>query len=228
MNDHKMLIDKFLYEIKESGMIPLGGKVLELGVGKNYDHYALLQSFYDYHPTDCVIMDGVPNVQWFDGQDFSTSPLTLKIPKWDAVIACEVLEHSIWPGKVCRQAYEYLNFGGLFVVTMPFWYRIHESSPDDPEIVEEGMKDYWRITPSGMKILFEAAGFGEFYVSAVHRENDYIHCPSYVMGWAKKVADYSGKPTIHEDWEYPIPQDWRQRQGVLEKEFLRRYANGKL
>ena len=227
VNEHKILIDRFLYEIKESGMIPLGGKVLEIGAGKNYDHFALLNSFYDYYPTDHVIMDGVPNVQWLDAHDFSTSPLALKIPNWDAIIACEVLEHSIYPGRVCRQAWEHLNPDGILVITVPFWYRLHESSPDDPDIVEDDMKDYWRITPSGMKVLFEAAGFGEFYVSAKLKEKDYIYCPSYVMGWAKKTAS-SGKPIIHEDWEYPIPQDWRERQGALEQEFLRRYVNGKL
>ena len=225
MNDHKILIDKFLYEIKESGMIPLGGKVLEIGAGKNPDHFALLSSFYDYYPTDHIIMDGVPKVQWLDAQDFSTSPLTAKISEWDAIIACEVLEHSIYPGRVCRQAWEHLKMDGLLVITVPFWYRLHETSPDDPTITEDGMKDYWRITPSGMKVLFESAGFGEFYVAAKLKENDYIYCPSYVMGWAKKTAK-SGKPIIHEDWEHPIPEDWRERQGKLEKEFERRYLNG--
>jgi SAM-dependent methyltransferase len=201
MNDNRALIDKFLYEIKESGMITLGGKVLEIGVGKNYDHFSLLGSFYEYYPTDCVLMGGVPKVQWLDAHDFSTSPLTSKIKEWDAIIACEILEHAIWPGKVCQQAYKYLKIEGIFVVTVPFWYRLHESSPDDPAIVEEGMKDYWRITPSGMKVLFEASGFSEFYVSAKFKEKDYIYCPSYVMGWAKKTAS-GGKPIIHEDWEY--------------------------
>jgi 2-polyprenyl-3-methyl-5-hydroxy-6-metoxy-1,4-benzoquinol methylase len=200
-------------------MIPDNGKVLEIGMGMNYDHVIALFDKYDIYPTDRVINEKNPGVQWLDAHDFSTSPLTKKIDKWDAILACEILEHSKWPGRVVQQCYNHLKENGLLVVTVPFWYRIHESVPEDKDTTESDMYDYWRITDRGMALLFEAAGFREYYTTRAHRGNDHIFCPSYIFGWAKKTK---GEPVVHTEWNYDIPENWLDEWKALEEKYMRR------
>lgn len=65
----------------------------------------------------------------------------------DLVICEQVLEHVRDPYLAVRNLCRLVRPGGGVLVSTPFLVRIH----DHPE-------DHWRFTPSGMRLLLEAAG----------------------------------------------------------------------
>ena len=67
---------------------------------------------------------------------------------FDTVLCSEVLEHVPDPARVIAEMFRVLRPGGQAVITTPFLYRVH----GDPD-------DYWRFTPSALRVLFEHAGF---------------------------------------------------------------------
>ena len=66
----------------------------------------------------------------------------------DVLLATETLEHVVDPADFLIEARRVLRPGGRLVVTVPFAARWHFIP-----------HDYWRYTPSGLRILLERAGF---------------------------------------------------------------------
>jgi len=65
------------------------------------------------------------------------------------VITCEqVLEHVPDPIQAAKSMLSMLRPGGFALVNVPFLLRVHPH----PE-------DYWRFTPSGLRMLLDSAGF---------------------------------------------------------------------
>jgi SAM-dependent methyltransferase len=71
----------------------------------------------------------------------------------DVVLATETLEHVPDPEAFLAEAMRVLRPGGRLVMTVPFAARWHYVP-----------HDYWRFTPSGLKMLMERAGFTEIVV----------------------------------------------------------------
>lgn len=67
--------------------------------------------------------------------------------QYDVVLCEQVLEHVPDPWAAARTLRRLAKSGGTVVVTTPFLIRIHP----DPD-------DYWRFTPSGLRIVLERAG----------------------------------------------------------------------
>lgn len=68
---------------------------------------------------------------------------------WDVAVASEVLEHVRDPLEALRELARAVRSGGRVVVTVPFFFRIHEPT------------DYWRFTPAGLGLLAERSGIGD-------------------------------------------------------------------
>ena len=66
----------------------------------------------------------------------------------DVVLATETLEHVVDPPAFLAEAHRCLRPGGRLVLTVPFAARWHYIP-----------NDYWRFTPSALRILLERAGF---------------------------------------------------------------------
>jgi SAM-dependent methyltransferase len=66
----------------------------------------------------------------------------------DVVLATETLEHVEDPDTFLREAYRCLRPGGRLILTVPFAARWHYIP-----------HDYWRFTPSGLRLLLERARF---------------------------------------------------------------------
>jgi SAM-dependent methyltransferase len=64
---------------------------------------------------------------------------------FDTVVSTEMLEHVEDPKKVVSEFHRILKKNGFCIVSTPFLYHIHE---------DDYMKDYWRFTESGLKLLF--------------------------------------------------------------------------
>jgi SAM-dependent methyltransferase len=73
----------------------------------------------------------------------------------DAVLATETLEHVADPQAFLAEAHRCLRPGGRLLLTVPFAARWHYIP-----------HDYWRFTPSGLRLLLEQAGFSQVVVHA--------------------------------------------------------------
>jgi SAM-dependent methyltransferase len=130
------------------------GKVIDVGCG-GQPYRPLLPDSVEYVGID--IADATTNfgyatsdTVYFAGQDWPEQTANA-----DLVLCTEVLEHVANPASFLEQAYVALRPGGHVVCTVPFAARWHFVP-----------FDYWRFTPSGLKQLFEAAGFGNIQVWA--------------------------------------------------------------
>lgn len=231
MRDGRQEIDQFLFKFRDSGLIPDGGSILEIGSGQLVDYYAMFHDRWQFQPTDVTEYPEMPDMEWLNALDFDTSPLIKRQPEWDAILASQILEHVPEPIVLIRECYKHLKVGGILIVTTPFWYRIHETDPADPSITEKDLLDYWRITPSGLKYLFGKAGFQKFYVTPIHKPTDYPKQPTGVGGWAQRLSDYptdNGCPEILDEWDVSIASLWRIKQAGLESDFrnLKETGNG--
>jgi hypothetical protein len=73
--------------------------------------------------------------------------------RFDIVICEQVLEHVTNPFKAAETLYDLLELGGTVIVSTPFLIKLH------------GMpQDYWRFTPSAIKLILETAGFSQIEV----------------------------------------------------------------
>jgi SAM-dependent methyltransferase len=85
----------------------------------------------------------------------------------DTVLATETLEHVEDPDAFLGQAYRCLRPGGRLILTVPFAARWHYIP-----------HDYWRFTPSGLRLLLERAGFTEV---AVHGRGNELTVACYKL-----------------------------------------------
>jgi SAM-dependent methyltransferase len=71
----------------------------------------------------------------------------LKLPdsSFEAAVCWSVLEHVPHPQKAVAELYRILKPGGLIWVQLPFLYPYHQSP----------QHDFWRVTPSGLRIWME-------------------------------------------------------------------------
>lgn len=87
----------------------------------------------------------------------------------DVVLATETLEHVPDPPAFLGEAHRCLRTGGRLVLTVPFAARWHYIP-----------NDYWRFTPSSLRILLERAGFAHVVVHARGNER--------TVAWYKLLA----------------------------------------
>jgi SAM-dependent methyltransferase len=92
----------------------------------------------------------LPDTEYFEGDRWPVEDASV-----DVVLATETLEHVPEPAVFLDEARRVLRPGGRIVLTVPFAARWHYIP-----------HDYWRYTPSSLKNLLGAAGFGEVVVHA--------------------------------------------------------------
>jgi SAM-dependent methyltransferase len=233
MREGRELLDEWLYKVKLSGLIPEGAEILEIGTGHCMEHYMMFHDAYGFQPTDRVIYDEVPNMRFLDVHDFTSSDLIDEKPLWDAMLLSQVLEHVVFPDVAIRSCYEHLEAGGIVIVTLPFWYRIHRSGdPDDHETSEREMLDLWRITDDNLRLIYTRAGFGRIHTTRLYdpaKPSDKF-TPPFIVGWAQKVPfnNADNVPEIVRDWDFTLPGNWRMLQADLESQFRRKVQRGEI
>jgi SAM-dependent methyltransferase len=67
---------------------------------------------------------------------------------YDIIIAEQVFEHIRNPYAGVKNVHNILKVGGFFLITTPFFLRIHDAPGD-----------YWRWTPDGLSAMLEDNGF---------------------------------------------------------------------
>lgn len=233
MLEGRLVWDEYLFRVKLSGLIREGGRILELGTGGNTTTLEMFGDQYTVIPSDKYVEPGwnahFPGMMQIDAHSLTESDAGKE--RWEAVMLSEVLEHVEIPLVVLQKSRDVLKPGGVVIVTTPFNYRIHEYGPQDPEITEPGLKDYWRFCPDGLALLFEMAGFAEFWVGRVCREATPDWHPDGVVGWAKTNASGAAvaETSVRLDefsWSPELPQDWREQHRALATQFERTLQNG--
>jgi SAM-dependent methyltransferase len=71
--------------------------------------------------------------------------------RFDVVVCEQVIEHVVDPRAAVANLRSLCVPGGEVIVSTPFLVRVHE-------LPMYGMPDHWRFTPSGLRLLLEAAG----------------------------------------------------------------------
>lgn len=71
--------------------------------------------------------------------------------QFDVVICEQVLEHVVDPCTAAANLRRLCAPGGSVIVSTPFLIKVHE-------LPEYAMRDYWRFTPRGLRVLLERAG----------------------------------------------------------------------
>jgi SAM-dependent methyltransferase len=92
----------------------------------------------------------LPDTRYFAGTEWPVESGTANF-----VLCTETLEHVQDPGKMLREAFRCLRPGGQLLLTVPFAARWHFIP-----------FDYWRFTPSGLKLLLEREGFASVLIGA--------------------------------------------------------------
>jgi SAM-dependent methyltransferase len=123
------------------------GTVLDVGCGAQ-PYRSLFPRDVQYSGIDTVNAAehfgySVPDTTYFSGTVWPVASGTV-----DTVIATETLEHVEDPRQFLSEARRVLKNDGWILLTVPFSARWHYIP-----------QDYWRFTPSGLRILLESSGF---------------------------------------------------------------------
>lgn len=142
---HNWLVHKLLWE-SLCDVIPkyVNGVVFDLGCGRK--PYANLLSPYAnrYLTFDYSIRDpSKPPQAIMDAHSLGLAEATA-----DTVVLTEVLEHLPNPKQAIREICRVLKPGGIFLLTTPFIWHVHEAP-----------HDYYRYTRFGLSYLLESEGF---------------------------------------------------------------------
>jgi SAM-dependent methyltransferase len=121
------------------------GVLYDLGCGEapyrdyflnHVEQYIGVDWFGSYHDTKADIVADL------------NKPLPVETEVADTVVSLSVLEHLCEPQAMLNEAYRILKPGGGIVLQVPWQWWIHEAP-----------YDFFRYTPSGLKYMFEKAGF---------------------------------------------------------------------
>lgn len=125
------------------------GHLLDIGCGKMpYKEYILKNSKVRYYIgldiENALVYDKnvKPDIKW------NGSKIPSEDNKFDTVLATEVLEHCPQPEIIFKEAYRVLKNKGVFFITVPFIFPLHESPHDE-----------YRYTPYAIERLAKEAGF---------------------------------------------------------------------
>jgi len=240
MMSERWLWDRFIYQVRESGMIPDGGEILDVGTGENTTMLEMFGDRWDVTPSDVNVGEWNSHIPGMLQLDVMTLQDQLADrPKFDAVILSEVLEHVTDPADVLYQCGCVLKPGGHLILSTPFMYRIHEKTPEDPETTEPGLKDYWRFTPNGLALLFSRQVlYDQCWVGRLvegdRKDFPAFQCPMGIVAWARRGPDNTvfAQIQLSEDaWSPWIPEDWRDQQirmaGEYDERTIRRMVDAR-
>lgn len=136
-------LDKFIREIRTY----VAGHTLEIGgIRENQDRYGFTNAV-SYQTIDLIQQPGVDIIG--DIHD----PNLVEHNSLDSIILFNVLEHCERPWVIIENVYNWLRGSGSVFCMVPNAQRIH----GDP-------KDYWRILPDGMKVLFAKFSTKTFFI----------------------------------------------------------------
>ena len=132
INDLKYAVNKYA-----------AGSVLDIGCGNKPYEDLFLHKECSYTGCD-VVQSNLNKVDVI----CTANQLLFDKEQFETVFSTQVIEHVPYPTEMIAEAYRVLKPGGIFIITFPFTWELHE----EPH-------DYFRYTKYGMKYMLEKSGF---------------------------------------------------------------------
>lgn len=156
----------------------LHGAVIDLGCGKT-----------PYKTDILKVADSYVGVDWINSlhdmaQVDVCTDLSRRFPfddaSFDAAVSFQVMEHIAEPSVFLFECNRILKPGGIFLLTVPFMWHVHEAP-----------HDYYRYTSYGLEHILKKAGFGSVQVEA------------NTGFWQMFVLKFN-----YHTFKYPVPLRW--------------------
>jgi SAM-dependent methyltransferase len=147
IKEHNWVIHKILINfIAECSRKFARGTLVDIGCGMKpykdlFDPY--VDSYIGIDPNACQNDHSCPGVS---ADAYNT---TLNDGTCEIILCTEVLEHLEDPGRALSEMNRILKDDGIVILTVPFFWHIHEAP-----------RDFYRYSEYGLRHLFEEAGFG--------------------------------------------------------------------
>jgi SAM-dependent methyltransferase len=125
---HRVLLDRLIADHARY----ITGDVLVLGAGMT-DYREVFQNAKSVVNTDVGVFG--PHIDMC----LDAHSLPLESDRYDYVVAIEVFEHLHNPKQACDEIYRVLKKGGVFLITIPFLFRIHGDPSDYTRFTEYGL-----------------------------------------------------------------------------------------
>lgn len=138
------------------------GPILEVG-SRDYGNTQNFRGLFakeQYLGIDMQAGKGVDQVLDL-ADDFESIDSALHGKRFKTIICMSVLEHCRDPFKMARNIQALMADDGILLVSVPFSWEIH-GFPDD----------YWRFTPSGVRMLFQELDFETYKGTAFAGKNN--------------------------------------------------------
>jgi len=130
------------------------GRLLDLGCGK----VPLFDAYRNY-VTDNICIDWENTLHKNDHLDFEAD-LTKELPfsdgEFDTIILSDVLEHIPEPERLCREMARMLSPKGKLLMSVPFYYWLHEQP-----------HDYYRYTEFALRRFMDRSGMQTLQLQAI-------------------------------------------------------------
>ena len=144
--DHNWLIhDCMVSFLQEAAETHAGGVLVDIGCGRK-PWRGIFEAYVSQH----LGVDLADSIHGTQDVDFAGTAYETGLPNAHAntVLCTEVLEHLEEPQLAIREMHRILSPGGTVILTVPFFWPIHEAP-----------RDFYRYTEYGLRHLFEKGGF---------------------------------------------------------------------
>ncbi len=134
-------------------------KYRSLYQGKLYDLGCGTKPYYDFIAPCAAQYIGVDwgntlHTQTMDVVADLNKPLPIPSEDADSIVCFQTLEHLCEPQQLLNEAYRILKPNGSILLTVPFFWSLHEEP-----------YDYFRYTKYGLQYMFEKAGFKDISIT---------------------------------------------------------------
>jgi SAM-dependent methyltransferase len=135
------------------------GKLLDLGCGK----VPLFEAYRDY-VDDNICVDWENSLHknpFLDRHCDLTLDLPFEEDQFDTVILSDVLEHIPEPLRLMNEISRILSPGGVLMMNVPFYYRLHEAPHDYYRYTEYALRRFIALSGLELEKLIPAGGTPE-------------------------------------------------------------------
>jgi len=163
------------------------GRLLDLGCGK-----VPLYGVYRGLVSEVMCVDwgnSLHATSHLDKEADLTKPIDLPDASFDTVVLSDVLEHIPVPLDLCREISRLLSPGGKLILSVPFYYPLHEAPYDFYRYTEYALRRFMEL--SKMKVVYLEPFGGAFEILADIVSKNLMRLPLVGRGLAGLVQTLS-------------------------------------
>ncbi|WP_289662992.1 class I SAM-dependent methyltransferase [Flavobacterium panacagri] len=149
-------------------LIPAGGRILILGAGEKINYY---KSIFP----DCQVITSDVHNQFNPDFIFDGHFIPFTDNSFDAVLAAQVIEHTINPWKFCAELQRIVKVGGVLQIEAPQSFPYHAEP-----------YDFFRFTFTGMRSLFPECAVVKAEITEGNAANLAVTMSNYFVNLSSK------------------------------------------